>query len=123
MPSPYTVRRATPDDGQAILAVPHAALARLRTVAATVDGLAWWRAPARALDAIIAQGRYHVVEIGGRLVAGVGWEPHPQIADTAILRSVIVGPAQHDRALGAAMMRAAEAQAAAAGFRDRKSVV
>lgn len=112
----YTVRRANPDDGHAILAAPHAALARLRTVSTTVDGLAWLRAPARALDALIAAGRYHVVEQNGQLVAGVGWEPHEQIADTAVLRSVIVDPSQQGRALSADLMRAAEAQAAAAGF-------
>lgn len=82
----------------------------------TVDSAAWWRSPAQALDSLICAGRYHVGEHDGRLVAGAGWEPHPRIADTAVLRSVFVDSAHRAGDLAARMMRVAEDDALKAGF-------
>jgi N-acetylglutamate synthase-like GNAT family acetyltransferase len=110
------LRRALADDRQAILAVPHAALARLPMVATTVDGVGWWRAPAETLAALIAAGRYYVAVQDGRVVAGAGWEPHRDIADTAVLRSVILDLAHRGRAVGLSLMQMAEDDAVAAGF-------
>jgi GNAT superfamily N-acetyltransferase len=117
MHKPYTLRRAIADDGHAILTVPYAALAQLRTVATTVDGVHWWRAPAQALDALICTGRYFVAEQDGRVVGGAGWAPYAGILDTAVLCSVILDPARRSGAVGAELTRAAEADAAAAGFK------
>lgn len=116
MKAPYTTRRAIVEDGQSLLALPLAALTQLQFLATTVDGVDWWRAPARVLEALITSGRYYVAEQDGRLVGGAGWWPHQQIADTAVLRSVIVDTASRHNGIAAALMRLAEADAVAAGF-------
>lgn len=75
---------------------------------------AWWRTPAIGLEALIADGRYFVVTLGGRLVAGAGWEPYRD-ERTAMLRGVFVDPSVSGLGLGVRAVRQIEAEVRADG--------
>ena len=75
---------------------------------------AWWRTPATGLDELIACGRYHVVMLGRRPLAGAGWVPAPT-AGEALLRAVFVDPRVAGRGLGARCVACVESDVANLG--------
>jgi GNAT superfamily N-acetyltransferase len=113
----YRLRRAQPDDGPAILAFQQAAIACIPgdTYPAPVMA-AYLRQPVPGLDRLIAAGRYFVATFGDRPVAGAGWQPSPDFADTAAIRAVFVHPDHAAAGLGRALMAVAEDAAMTAGF-------
>lgn len=112
-----SIRPATAADRDAILSFQRAAVEHLKPGTYPAQALqAWWGTPTADFDSLVAAGRYFVVELDGRPVAGAAWEPHPRIADTAVLRAVFVDPAHHARGLGEAVIAAAEDAAVTAGY-------
>lgn len=97
----YKIDAARIDDLPAISAFQRAAIARVQPrVYPTQVLAAWRRMPTHGLEALIAAGRYFVVRCAAAPVAGAGWSPHDDLADTAVMRAVYVHPDHAGRGLG-----------------------
>ncbi|MBX6323126.1 MAG: GNAT family N-acetyltransferase [Rhodospirillaceae bacterium] len=113
----YRIRRAVPSDRDAIVSFQRAAIAHLPVDVYPLPLLqAWWRNPDRALESMLAAGRYFVGAYRGRLVGGAGWEPSDGWQPTAVVRAVFIDPAHHARGLGSRMVRRVEEAAVDAGY-------
>jgi N-acetylglutamate synthase-like GNAT family acetyltransferase len=106
-----TIRRATDADRPTIQSLFNTAGAKVGQSSTAACGR---RAGEHDAKSMIASGHYFLAEREGRVVAVAGWEPHAQMPDTAVVRSVFVHRAHNDRAAEA--LGAAETNARLEGY-------
>jgi GNAT superfamily N-acetyltransferase len=97
MPDLIRIRSVVPLDREDILVGRRSARAALARGSEGVPPELWRASPIHELEAMLWSGRYAVAVVGGRAVAGAGWEP---LADgTVLVRDLFVRPEHAGRGL------------------------
>ena len=114
----WRIRPAEVADVAAIMAVQEASIMALGVAAyGPAKARAWARFGLEQSDALLAQGRFFVAELDGRVIAVSGWSADAERDDTAWIRYVFVHPDVAGRGVGRSLMRASEASALRSGRR------